>query len=79
MEGVVDPAMRQLLTDIGGIDVCVTEFVRVTQQPLPKRTLLKYCPELAKGAVTRAGTQVRIQFLGSDIEALAGTAQRLSR
>ena len=76
MEGVVDPAMRQLLTDIGGIDVCVTEFVRVTQQPLPKRTLLKYCPELAKGAVTRAGTQVRIQFLGSDIEALAGTAQR---
>lgn len=76
MEGVVDPAMRQLLTDIGGIDVCVTEFVRVTQQPLPKRTLLKYCPELANGAVTQSGTQVRIQFLGSDIEAIAATALR---
>lgn len=76
MEGVVDPAMRQLLTEIGGIDVCVTEFVRVTQQPLPKRTLLKFCPELSQGAKTSSGTQVRIQFLGSDIEALAGTAQR---
>lgn len=76
MEGVVDPAMRQLLTDIGGIDVCVTEFVRVTQQPLPKRTLLKYCPELSNGAVTKSGAQVRIQLLGSNVEAITETALR---
>lgn len=76
MEGVVDPTMRRTLTDIGGLDVCVTEFVRVTQQPLPQRTLLKFCPELAQGAKTQAGTQVRIQFLGNDISAMSETAKR---
>jgi tRNA-dihydrouridine synthase C len=30
MEGVVDPLMRELLTGLGGIDLCVTEFIRVT-------------------------------------------------
>ena len=30
MEGVVNARMRALLTSIGGLDRCVTEFVRVT-------------------------------------------------
>ena len=28
MEGLVDPPMRDILTRIGGIDRCVSEFIR---------------------------------------------------
>lgn len=30
MEGLVDAPIRETLTKVGGIDRCVTEFVRVT-------------------------------------------------
>ena len=46
MEGVVDFKMRQLLTDIGGFDLCVTEFVRVVEACLPDKVFHRYCPEL---------------------------------
>ena len=36
MEGVVDHEMRDVLTRVGGYDRCVTEFVRVTDQLLPR-------------------------------------------
>ena len=38
MEGVVDHLMRDMLTRVGGFDQCVTEFVRVVDQKLPKKT-----------------------------------------
>ncbi|TLX50650.1 tRNA dihydrouridine(16) synthase DusC [Pseudoalteromonas ruthenica] len=74
MEGVVDFKMRQLLTDIGGFDLCVTEFVRVVNQRLPRRVFLRYCPELLNGGYTRAGTPVRIQLLGQHPQCLAENA-----
>ncbi|HPQ95438.1 MAG TPA: tRNA dihydrouridine(16) synthase DusC, partial [Thiolinea sp.] len=46
MEGVLDAAMRALLTRIGGYDRCVTEFVRITNQQLPARVFQRHCPEL---------------------------------
>lgn len=46
MEGVVDDIMRDMLTQIGGYDRCVTEFVRVSQTVLPKRVFFRLCPEL---------------------------------
>ena len=49
MEGVVDHTMRELLTSLGGIDRCVTEFVRVSDALLPARVFRRYCPELAHG------------------------------
>lgn len=76
MEGVVDFKMRQLLTDIGGFDLCVTEFVRVVDQRLPRRVFLRYCPELENEGKTRAGTPVRIQLLGQSAEHLAQNAIR---
>lgn len=75
MEGVVDANMRNLLTAVGGIDTCVTEFIRITAQQLPERDLLKKVPELANGSVTNAGVPVVVQFLGSDPEMLAYHAQ----
>ena len=38
MEGVLDPLMRELLSQINPYDLCVTEFVRVIDMLLPKRS-----------------------------------------
>lgn len=46
MEGVVDHHMRYLLSRVGGIDICVTEFVRVTDHVLPRKVFTRFCPEL---------------------------------
>lgn len=76
MEGVVDFKMRELLTDIGGFDLCVTEFVRVVDLTLPRRVFVRYCPELLNGGLTRAGTPVRIQLLGQVPHVLAANARK---
>jgi tRNA-dihydrouridine synthase C len=74
MEGLVDPILRDILTDVGGVDWCVTEFVRVTDTLLPARCFHSLAPELRHGARTRAGTPVRVQLLGSDPACLADNA-----
>ncbi|WP_434626869.1 tRNA dihydrouridine synthase [Chromobacterium sp. CV08] len=71
MEGLVDDVMRDVLSRIGGIDLCVTEFVRVTSVLLPTRTFMRLAPELANAGKTRAGVPVRVQLLGSDAACLA--------
>lgn len=76
MQGVIDAAMRARLTDIGGYDRCVTEFVRVSEQRLPERVFLRLCPELETDGRTAAGTPVYVQLLGSDPIALAANARR---
>ncbi|MDB9753464.1 tRNA-dihydrouridine synthase [Oceanospirillaceae bacterium] len=76
MEGLADNILRDCLTQIGGIDLCVTEFIRVTTQLLPPKVFHRLCPELANGCKTPAGIPVRIQLLGSDPEALASNAVR---
>jgi len=75
MEGVIDAIMRDILTGIGGYDRCVTEFVRVSQTVLPKRVFRRFCPELATGGTTPAGTPVYLQLLGSDPELMARNAE----
>ncbi len=55
MEGVVDHLMRDMLTRVGGFDLCITEFVRVVEQLLPAKTFYRLCPELLNGAVTSSG------------------------
>jgi tRNA-dihydrouridine synthase C len=75
MEGVVDHYMRTLLTKIGGYDRCVTEFVRVTQQTLPRRVFYRHCPELKHGGKTPAGIPVYLQLLGGNPELMASNAQ----
>jgi len=76
MEGLVDPIMRRVLTAIGGVNQCVTEFVRVTDVLLPRRVFHRLAPELNQGAVTLSGTPVYVQLLGSDPVALAANAAR---
>ncbi len=76
MEGVVDWVMRDTLTQIGGIDQCVTEFLRVTDKLHPESVFLKNCPELKTNSRTRAGTPVFVQLLGGQAEPLAWNAER---
>lgn len=76
MEGVMDYHMRQFLTEIGGIDRCVTEFVRVVELTLPSRVFYRLCPELRNDSQTETGTPVRIQLLGQDPNCLAENAAR---
>lgn len=74
MEGVVDFKVRELLTQIGGVDRTVTEFVRVTNKLLPPKTFYKYAPELLTGSKTKSGVPVYVQLLGSDPQALSENA-----
>lgn len=76
MEGVVDHLMREMLTAIGGYDLCVTEFIRVVDQKLPARVFTRICPELLQGGKTLAGTPVRVQLLGQEPNWLAENALR---
>jgi tRNA-dihydrouridine synthase C len=74
MEGLVDEILRDVLTRVGGIDWCVTEFIRINDRLLPAAYFRKLAPELGAGAKTRAGTPMRLQLLGSDPICLADNA-----
>ena len=78
MEGLLDHPLREVLSAVGGVDRCVTEFIRITDQLLPERVFLRVMPELRNGSRTRAGTPVRAQLLGSDPDCLADYAARLA-
>jgi len=78
MEGLLDHLLRDTLTRAGGVDRCVSEFIRVTGTLLPERAFLRVVPELANGGRTAAGVPVRAQLLGSDPVCLAENAARLA-
>ena len=78
MEGLLDFVLRDILTRVGGIDRCVSEFIRITDQLLPERVFTRIVPELHNGGRTFAGVPVRAQLLGSDPTCLAENAARLA-
>ena len=77
MEGLADDLLRGVLTDIGGYDWGICEFVRVSNTLLPAKTYERICPELLNGSKTRTGTPMRVQLLGSDPHFMAENARRL--
>ncbi len=79
MEGLLDFALRDMLTRAGGIDRCVSEFIRITDMLLPDRVFYRVVPELHHGSRTPAGVPVRAQLLGSDPQCLADNAATLAR
>lgn len=79
MEGLTDPLMRRILTDIAHhlhapYDWAVSEFIRVTHYPLPKQVFYKYVPELYHGGCTASGTPVHVQLLGNNPQMMAESA-----
>ncbi|WP_201598625.1 tRNA dihydrouridine synthase [Psychrobacter vallis] len=79
MEGLTDPLMRQILTQIATdlgrpYDWSVSEFIRVTQHVLPAHVFYRYVPELHHDAKTTSGTPIHVQLLGSDAQLMAENA-----
>lgn len=76
MEGVVDAVIRDIFTKIGGVDLCVTEFIRITDRVVADSDLRKYAPELfsEKKSQTESGVPVLLQFLGGQPEPVAESA-----
>lgn len=77
MEGVIDAPMRELLTGLGGIDACVSEFIRVSQVPVPPKVIRRFVPESRNRWRTPSGIPVIPQILGSDPWNVAKTARTL--
>lgn len=73
MEGVTEPCFRDLVLslhrpeELGG---AFTEFARVVDRPLPRRTLAEHL------GARRHPMPVGLQLMGSDTDALARTAER---
>jgi tRNA-dihydrouridine synthase C len=78
MEGLLDHMLRDTLTQVGGIDICVTEFIRITDTLLPRGAFYRVAPELKNNSRTPAGVPVRIQLLGSDPICMAENAAKLA-
>jgi tRNA-dihydrouridine synthase C len=76
MDGVSDSSVRAVLTELGGVDYCVTEFVRVAGEAPPDHVLRRKCPELDHGGRTPSGTPVHMQLLGGHAGRMADTAAR---
>ena len=78
MEGLLDHMLRDILTRAGGIDRCVSEFIRITDMLLPDRVFTRIVPELLTGGRTPSGVPVRAQLLGSDPQCMAENAAKLA-
>lgn len=74
MEGVIDFHVRKLLTALNPFDYCVTEFARVTTQPISKKVLYRLAPELLTNGLTSSKTPVRVQLLGQNPITMAESA-----
>ena len=78
MEGLLDHMLRDVLTRVGGIDRCVSEFIRITDRLMPNRVFTRIVPELLNGSLTPAGVPVRAQLLGADPVCMAENAAKLA-
>lgn len=64
MEGVTHPILREMIAARGGVGVVCTEFVRVTAQPLTRKTLHKHIVRPSRGLLS-------VQVMGNHIEQMA--------
>lgn len=76
MEGLLDTYLREIITDTGGYDWCVSEFIRVTSLLLPDKVFYRSVPELQQGGVTRSGAPVYIQLMGNRASVVADNAAK---
>ena len=59
MEGLLDFVLRDVPTRVGGVDRCVSEFIRIIGTLLPDKVFLRYVPEVYHGGRTLAGVPAR--------------------
>lgn len=74
MDGVTDAAMRDFQGSTRAFSYAVTEFIRVSSEPVPLKVFRREVPELATGAKTATGMPVQVQILGGDPARMAKSA-----
>ncbi len=74
MDGVTDAAMRAFQGRWGAFTYAVTEFLRVSETPIPGKVFRREVPELFTQAKTESGLPVQVQILGGDPERMAKSA-----
>ena len=75
MDGVTDATMRDFMGRLGAFSYAVSEFVRVSADPLPAKVFRREVPELLNGGLTLTGMPVQVQILGGDPEKMALSAR----
>ncbi|MEZ0327376.1 MAG: tRNA dihydrouridine synthase [Fimbriimonas sp.] len=74
MDGITDAPMRALQGAAGAFTFAVSEFLRVSNDPLPKKVFLRDVPELLTNCRTVTGLPVQVQILGGDPGRMARSA-----
>jgi len=74
MDGITDAPMRALQGGTGAFSYAVTEFLRVSQEPIPTKVFRRDVPELSDRGRTVTGMPVQVQILGGDPERMAISA-----
>lgn len=74
MDGVTDPPMRAVQGELGAFCFAVSEFVRVSGTPIPRKVFWREVPELLNGGFTASGMPVQVQILGGDPDLMAASA-----
>ncbi len=75
MDGVTDAAMRAYLGSWGVFSYAVSEFARVSVEPLPAKVFRRDIPEICNNGKTTTGMPVQVQILGSDLDNMAKSAR----
>lgn len=74
MDGITDATMRAFQGAQSTFTHAVTEFIRVSNHPLPKKVFVRDVPELATNATTITALTVQVQILGGDPDHMAASA-----
>jgi tRNA-dihydrouridine synthase C len=74
MDGITDAAMRAFQGSLGGFSFAVSEFIRVSIEPIPAKVFRRDVPELCNGGLTSSGLPVQVQLLGGDPGRMAKSA-----
>ncbi|MCE9559857.1 MAG: tRNA-dihydrouridine synthase family protein [Armatimonadetes bacterium] len=74
MDGITDAPMRALQGESGAFTYAVSEFARVSIEPLPKKVFLRDIPELNNCGMSVTGLPVQVQLLGGDPGRMAESA-----
>src|SRR5688572_23777774 len=74
MDGITDAPMRALQGATGAFTYAVSEFLRVSAEPIPAKVFRRDVPEVCNGGRTHTGLPVQVQILGGDPERMAVSA-----
>jgi tRNA-dihydrouridine synthase C len=74
MDGITDAPMRALQGASGAFSYAVSEFLRVSIEPIPLKVFRRDVPELYNGGLTPNGMPVQVQLLGGDPGRMAESA-----